>query len=125
MHQVGCRSHYIASSYAVPIMLQNEPKAMGQMNRPFIAMISSFGGLCYTFNVAYGVGKASVDRMAKDMAFELKNFGVDVTSFYPGVVMTERMRKTVEDGSWEEEVSLRFDCICIPIIGYDLLNTTF
>lgn len=109
MHQVGCRSHYVASSYAVPIMLQNEPKSMGQMNRPLIAMISSFGGLCYTFNVAYGVGKAAVDRMTKDMAFELKNVGIDCTSFYPGVVMTERMQQTVENGSWEEEVGIPLD----------------
>jgi hypothetical protein len=34
----------------------------------FIAMLSSFCGLTYTFNVPYGVAKADVDRFAKDMA---------------------------------------------------------
>eukprot|EP00961_Rhodomonas_salina_P133332 1793671-Rhodomonas_salina.2 len=71
MHTVGLRSHYVASSRAVPIMLRNPPTA-NPSPPPLIAMISSFGGITYTFNVAYGAGKAAVDRLAKDMAVELK-----------------------------------------------------
>lgn len=86
MHSVGLRSHYVASAMAVPLMLESPPCPNG--NAPMIGMISSFGGLTYTFNVAYGVGKAGVDRLAKDMAQELKNKGITVCSFWPGVVMT-------------------------------------
>ena len=43
---------------------------------PLICLVSSFGGKAYTFNVAYGVGKAAVDRLASDMAFQLKPHGV-------------------------------------------------
>ena len=106
IHTVGCRSHYVASCYAVPIMKNNSPNAKGNMKRPMIAMISSFGGLTYTFNVAYGVGKAAVDRLAKDMAVELREEDIAVTSFYPGLVMTERTQRTVESGEWDKNVGL-------------------
>jgi NAD(P)-dependent dehydrogenase (short-subunit alcohol dehydrogenase family) len=59
------------------------------MARPLIVMISSFGGLSYTFNTPYGVAKAAVDRMAKDMAVELGD-SMCVTSLWPGLVATER-----------------------------------
>lgn len=86
MHSVGLRSHYVASVYATKLMLESSPCSNG--NGPMIGMISSFGGLTYTFNVAYGVGKAGVDRMAKDMSTELNSKGITVCSFWPGVVMT-------------------------------------
>jgi len=108
VHTVGLRSHYVCSKYAIPIMIKNSPKSKGKMNQPFIGMISSFGGLCYTFNVAYGVGKAAVDRLTKDIAYELTNAkkDINVMSFYPGVVNTERTQKSVQDGTWGEEVGI-------------------
>jgi NAD(P)-dependent dehydrogenase (short-subunit alcohol dehydrogenase family) len=44
-----------------------------------IVNISSFGGVRYLFNVAYGVGKAAVDRMAVDCGIELKKHNVTVS----------------------------------------------
>ena len=107
MHSVGLRSHYVASSYAVPLMRDSPPSPSG--NTPMIGMISSFGGLTYTFNVAYGVGKAGVDRMAKDMAQELRGEGITVCSFWPGVVMTERMKNVVDSGDWDKNVGIPLD----------------
>lgn len=106
IHTVGCRSHYVASCYAVPLMKKNNPRSKGSMPRPMIAMISSFGGITYTFNVAYGVGKAAVDRLAKDMAVELRDEDIPVTSFYPGVVLTERTQRAVDSGDWAKEVGI-------------------
>ncbi len=108
VHTIGLRSHYVSSKFAIPIMIQNQPKAQGSMNQPFIAMISSFGGLCYTFNAAYGVGKAGVDRLTKDVAFELQRAkeNIHVMSFYPGLVMTERTQEAVKNGSWDEDVGI-------------------
>ncbi len=83
MHTVGLRSHYIASALAVPLML---PQESG-----LIANISSFGGGSYQLNVAYGVGKAGVDRLAKDMAHDLKPHGIASVSLWPGIVRTERI----------------------------------
>ena len=82
MHQVGLRSHYVASVYAAPLLLES---------KGLIANISSFGGASYQVNVAYGVGKAGVDRLASDMAHELAPHGVCCVSLYPGIVRTERV----------------------------------
>lgn len=83
MHQVGLRSHYTASVCAAPLLLAS--------SRGLVANISSFGGAGYQVNVAYGVGKAGVDRLSADMAVDLRPHGVAVVSLYPGVVRTERV----------------------------------
>lgn len=44
---------------------------MVQRRSGLIVTISSFGGMNYLFNVAYGVGKAACDRLAADVAHEL------------------------------------------------------
>ena len=82
MHSVGLRSHYVASVFAAPALIRS---------RGLVANISSFGGASYQVNVAYGVGKAGVDRLARDMARDFRPHGVCAVSLYPGVVRTERV----------------------------------
>lgn len=108
-HTVGLRSHYIASCYAMPLLLESRKTPKRNLPRPFIGMVSSFGGLTYTFNVPYGVGKAGVDRLAKDMAFELRSEDIAVVSFWPGVVETERTQAAVRNGEWDAFVGLPLD----------------
>ena len=48
-----------------------DDKAGQSPRRPLMVVVSSFGGKSYTFNVAYGVGKAAVDRLASDMSVQL------------------------------------------------------
>ena len=57
-HDVGLRGSYMTCCESVPLMIDT---AKNQSTRPLIAIISSFGGKSYTFNVAYGVGKAGAD----------------------------------------------------------------
>lgn len=83
MH-VGCRGHYVCSHTVAPMM--------AEQGRGLIVNVSSFAGMSYVFNVAYGVGKAAVDRMAKDMAVELAPVGVTAVSLWPGVVRTEYLQ---------------------------------
>lgn len=99
---VGLRSHYTSTCCAVPLLM----KASGGPARPLIVHISSFGGKSYSFNVAYGVGKAGVDRMAKDMSKELRPFGINCISLYPGVVRTERMETILDSGEWQNRTGL-------------------
>lgn len=111
IHQVGLRSHYVATYYAMPLLLQSakelrQGKPKAALVRPLIAMIGSFGGLTYTFNLPYGVGKAGVDRMAKDMAIELANKNMCVVSLWPGVVRTERTERAVASGEWDKYVGV-------------------
>lgn len=87
INNTGLRGHYIFSVYATRLMV-----AQGH---GLIVMISSMGGLRYLFNVAYGVGKAACDRLAADMAFELRNRGVVSVSLWPGAVQTELISQFV------------------------------
>jgi dehydrogenase/reductase SDR family protein 1 len=83
MHRVGLRSHYVASWYAAPIFICQK--------RGLIVNVSSFGAKIQSVSVAYGVGKAGVDRMTRDMGRELFDHGVTVVSLWPGIVKTERL----------------------------------
>jgi len=85
MFDVGLRSNYIASKFAVPLMLEQ--------NSGLIVNISFFAGRRYMSNVAYGVCKAAVDRLTQDMAHELKDDGIASVSLYPGMVRTEGVMK--------------------------------
>jgi dehydrogenase/reductase SDR family protein 1 len=106
IHTVGLRSHFVATAKAVPLLQKSRLNKSSNLPRPIVAMVSSFGGLTYTFNVAYGVGKAGVDRLAKDMAIELSPEDICVVSFWPGVVNTERTQLSVENGDWDKYVGI-------------------
>ena len=62
-----------------------------------IINISSFGGQTYLFNVAYGIGKAAVDRMAVDCGIELKKQNVACLSLMLGAVKTEKTSTLIGD----------------------------
>jgi NAD(P)-dependent dehydrogenase (short-subunit alcohol dehydrogenase family) len=79
---VGTRGAYVATSLAVRTMLR---KSGG-----LVANISSSGAAEYAWHVAYGVGKAALDRFTADAAHELGPHGVAVVSLWPGLVLTER-----------------------------------
>jgi dehydrogenase/reductase SDR family protein 1 len=83
-HAVGLRSHFVASQFCVPLMLGRK--------RGLIVNTSSGGGIRYTFNVPFGVQKCCVDRLARDMAHELRPFGITAVSIWPGYLMTEKFK---------------------------------
>ena len=93
MHRVGLRSHYVASALCAPMMVS--------AGRGLIANISSFGGASFQINVAYGVGKAALDRLARDMAHDLKPHGVLSVSLWPGIVRTERILAMGDQVPWD------------------------
>eukprot|EP01039_Chlorochromonas_danica_P011258 gene11254-12557_t len=104
---VGLRSHYVSSYYAFPLLQQTTSNSTTR-SRPLIVHISSFGGATYSFNLAYGVGKAGVDRLAKDMAHELNQhcLPIDCIALYPGIVRTERMDTLLQSGEFEMRTGL-------------------
>ncbi|MEL4898566.1 SDR family NAD(P)-dependent oxidoreductase [Crocosphaera sp. Alani8] len=83
INNVGLRSHYIASIFAT--------RLMSERKQGLICTISSWGGLSYIFGAAYGAGKAACDRLAADMAVELKDNNITSLSLWPGIVGTEQM----------------------------------
>jgi dehydrogenase/reductase SDR family member 1 len=84
MIDVGTRSAYVASVFAAG-------RFMVPARRGLIANISSSGAREYAWHVAYGVGKCALDRLTADTAHELEPHGVNVVSFWPGFVRTERI----------------------------------
>ncbi|MFW6359146.1 MAG: SDR family NAD(P)-dependent oxidoreductase [Chroococcales cyanobacterium] len=83
VNNVGLRSHYVSSVYAARIMAQRQ--------QGLICTISSWGGMSYLFNAPYGVGKSACDRLAADMAVQLKHHNVASISIWPGIVGTEQI----------------------------------
>ena len=79
---VGVRSTYVASVFGA--------RAMVAAGRGLIVNTSSPGGGNFSMTPAYGVGKVAVDRMAFDMAHELRPHGVSVVSLWLGLISTER-----------------------------------
>ncbi|MGD1898585.1 MAG: SDR family NAD(P)-dependent oxidoreductase [Phormidesmis sp.] len=90
-NNVGLRSHYIASRLAAQLMV---PRQQG-----LIITISSWGGLSPIFGVAYGTGKSACDRLAAEMAAELKPHNITSIALWPGIVGTEHITELVEESS--------------------------
>jgi len=85
----GFRSHYVASWYAARLMV---PRREG-----LIVMISSPGARCYMHGPAYGAGKAGVDKMAADMAVELRKHQVAALSLWAPLTLTERSQLAMRE----------------------------
>lgn len=88
-NNVGLRSHYVASIFAARMMTKRK--------QGLICTISSWGGMSYIFGAAYGAGKAACDRLAADMAVELKPDNVASVSIWPGIVGTEHIERMASD----------------------------
>jgi dehydrogenase/reductase SDR family member 1 len=80
-HRVGLRSHYVASVFATPLLIQS--------GGGLIVCISAPGSRRYVQNVPYGAGKAGVEKLAADMAEELQPHNVASVSLWPGFIRTE------------------------------------
>lgn len=100
---LGLRQVYAACRAAAPLLIDTADKTTASNQPPLICLVSSFGGKSYTFNVAYGVGKAAIDRLSVDMSYQLAKYGVATTTLYPGLVQTEANTKMEEDGTWDEQ----------------------
>jgi NAD(P)-dependent dehydrogenase (short-subunit alcohol dehydrogenase family) len=78
------RGHYVASVRAGQLM--------SERRRGLIVNVSSFGGAAYLGHVLYGMQKAALDKMAHDMAVELRPYDVHALSLWLGPVLTEKVR---------------------------------
>jgi len=79
---IGLRSAYIASYHAANIM--------AEQGSGLIVNTGSFGARCYMHGPAYGAQKVGLDKMAFDMAHDLRPFGVATASLWMGMLKTER-----------------------------------
>jgi NAD(P)-dependent dehydrogenase (short-subunit alcohol dehydrogenase family) len=87
MVDVGVRSNFVAAWHAARIMV---PQRSG-----LIVATSGYVGVTYTYGVVFGTCKAAVDRMARDMAIELKPHKVASISMWLGLTFTERAERAL------------------------------
>ncbi len=83
MFSAGVRAHFAASRLAA--------RRMVERRAGLIVNISFWAAKKHVANVPYGVSKAATDKMTRDMAEELREYGVSVVSLYPGLVRTEKV----------------------------------
>ena len=95
VNNVGLRSHYVCSVFAA--------RLMSDCNTGIICTISSWGGMSYIFGAAYGAGKSACDRLAADMAVELKPDNIASVSIWPGIVGTEQIIDFAEQTDENED----------------------
>jgi NAD(P)-dependent dehydrogenase (short-subunit alcohol dehydrogenase family) len=82
MFDIGVRAAFVAAQHAARIMV---PQKSG-----LIIAISGYVGVTYTYDVIFGTAKCATDRMARDMAIELKPHNVASLSLWQGFTYTER-----------------------------------
>jgi NAD(P)-dependent dehydrogenase (short-subunit alcohol dehydrogenase family) len=97
---VGLRSHYVASYYAAPLLIANR--------RGLIVNTGHYGAVSYHLGPAYGAQKAGADKLAGDMAKELRPFGVAAVSIWMGGLDTERVRATLSGEALEGRETPQF-----------------
>jgi NAD(P)-dependent dehydrogenase (short-subunit alcohol dehydrogenase family) len=85
---IGLRSYYVAAWHASQLMV---PQKSG-----LIVGISGYVGVTYTYSVVFGTCKSGVDRMARDMAVELKPHNVASISLWQGFTFTERAERNLK-----------------------------
>lgn len=88
MIDVGLRSYFVAAWHAAHIMV---PQKSG-----LIVGISGYVGVTYTYGVIFGTCKTAGDRMARDMAIELKPHNVSSISLWQGFTHTERAQQNLK-----------------------------
>ncbi len=85
---VGVRSHYLTSYFAAPHMVDQ--------GSGLIVIISSAGAIGEFYNVGFRVAHGANNRLAKAMAFDLKDHGVAALALWPRWVLTERVKLAAE-----------------------------
>jgi len=100
MMDTGVRAAYVSSSFSAPSMIRS--------SRGLIVHVSYWAARKHIGTAAYGIAKAATDKVAADMAHELRDHGVAVVSLYPGLVRTERVMQAAEFFDLSNSESPRF-----------------
>ncbi len=99
LFEVGLRSHFVASKYAVPQMIKK--------GRGLIVNISSVGATQRIGAVLpYGVAKTALDRMTSDMAAEAARYNIAVISLWPPPTSTPAMIRALTSSDDPSYMSL-------------------
>lgn len=104
MVDVGVRSNFVAAWHAAKIMTSQKSG--------LIVAISGYVGITYTYGVVFGTCKSAVDRMARDMAIELKPHAVASVSLWQGLTFTERAERNIANNP-----AMKQSVVTNPLVG--------
>ncbi len=104
MVDVGVRSNFVAAWHAAKFLV---PQKSG-----LIVAISGYVGVTYTYGVVFGTCKSAVDRMARDMAVELKPHNVASLSMWCGLTFTERAHRNLG-----RDPAMKSQIVTNPLVG--------
>jgi NAD(P)-dependent dehydrogenase (short-subunit alcohol dehydrogenase family) len=104
MFDVGLRSNFVAAWHAAKLMA---PQKSG-----LIVATSGYVGVTYTYGVVFGTCKSGVDRMARDMAIELKPHNVASLSMWLGLTFTERAERNLG-----RDPAMKSQTVTNPLVG--------
>ena len=85
---IGVRAALVAAWHAAQIMV---PQRSG-----LIVALSGYVGVTYTYDVIFGTAKSATDRMARDLAIELKPYDVASIALWQGFTYTERAQENLK-----------------------------
>jgi NAD(P)-dependent dehydrogenase (short-subunit alcohol dehydrogenase family) len=85
---IGVRAGFVAAWHAAPMMVAQKSG--------LIVGLSGYVGVNYTYSTIFGTAKTAVDRMARDMAIELKPHDVASVSLWQGFTYTERATENLK-----------------------------
>jgi NAD(P)-dependent dehydrogenase (short-subunit alcohol dehydrogenase family) len=100
MMDVGVRSSYCTIRVA--------SETMARQRSGLIVNISFWAAQKFMQNVVYGVSKAAMDKMAFDVAAQLREFNVAAVALYPGLVRTEEVVKNEQYFDMSNSESMEF-----------------
>lgn len=111
MFASGVRAAYAAAQHAARVMVAQQSG--------LIVNISYWAAQKFLANTAYGVAKAATDKLAADMAHELRPFNVAAVSLYPGLVRTEGVMANAEFFDMSNSESPQFIGRCVAALALD------
>ena len=86
LNAVGLRSHFVASRFAVPLMLEDRRGLIINVSSHAAASAKPAGS---KRTLPYSVVKAALHRLTADMATDLRDAGIAVISVWPPATKTE------------------------------------
>ena len=104
MMNVGVRSNFVAARHAARMMVARKSG--------LIVATSGYVGVTYTYGVVFGTCKSAVDRMARDMAVELKPHNVASISLWLGLTFTERAERNLAANP-----AMKSQTVTNPVVG--------
>lgn len=111
MMGVGVRSAWCASRIAAETMVAQK--------RGLIVNISFWAAQKFIGNAIYGIAKAAMDKMAADLAVQLREHGVAAIALYPGLVRTEDVVKNAAYFDMSNSESMEFQGRAVAALAAD------